>query len=193
MNADASIVIRKCTLAPIIAALLIFFFYGACPEIFGSLACLLWQLLLLTFLPLLAYPLQPVLPYFRKKGREGQRYLAILFAFLGYFLDVAVTLLTRASKELCLISWTYFLSGLLILILNRLCKIYASGHAAGVSMAICLPAALNHPEVLLVSVPLHFIVAWASVAAKRHTVQQYIIGALIPPMAMGLVQFVLYK
>ena len=115
------------------------------------------------------------------------------FAFLGYFLDVAVTLLTRASKELCLISWTYFLSGLLILILNRLCKIYASGHAAGVSMAICLPAALNHPEVLLVSVPLLFIVAWASVAAKRHTVQQYIIGALIPPMAMGLVQFVLYK
>lgn len=190
MNADASIVIRKCTLAPIVAALLLIFFYATCPEIFGSFASLLWQLL--TLFPLLAYPLQPVFPFFRKKGREGQRYLAILFAFLGYSLDVIVTLLTHASKELCLISWTYFLSGVLILILNRICKIRASGHAAGVSIAICLPAALNRPEVLLVSVPMLFLVAWASVAAKRHTVQQFIIGALIPPMAMGLVQFVLF-
>ena len=78
MNADASIVIRKCTLAPIVAALLLIFFYATCPEIFGSFASLL------------------------------------------------------------------------------------------------------------------FLVAWASVAAKRHTVQQFIIGALIPPMAMGLVQFVLF-
>lgn len=192
MNADASIVIRKCTLAPIVAALLMIFFYGASPEIFGSFASLLWQLLLLTLFPLLAYSLQPVFPFFRKKGREGQRYLAILFAFLGYSLDVIVTLLTHASKELCLISWTYFLSGVLILILNRICKIRASGHAAGVSIAICLPAALNRPEALLVSVPMLFLVAWASVAAKRHTVQQFIIGALIPPMAMGLVQFVLF-
>ena len=57
MNADASIVIRKCTLAPIVAALLMTFFYGTCPEIFGSFASLLWQLLLLTLFPLLAYPL----------------------------------------------------------------------------------------------------------------------------------------
>lgn len=191
MNVDASIVIRKCTLAPIVAALLMIFFYGVSPEIFGSFASLLWQLLLLTLFPLLAYPLQLVFPFFRKKGREGQRYLAILFAFLGYSLDVIVTLLTHASKELCLISWTYFLSGVLILILNRICKICASGHVAGVSIAICLPAALNRPEALLVSVPMLFLVAWASVAAKRHTVQQFIIGALIPPMAMGLVQFVL--
>ena len=186
MNADASIVVRKCTLAPIVAALLLIFFYGACPEIFGSFASLLWQLLLLTLFPLLAYPLQPVFPFFGKNGREEQRYLAILFAFLGYSLDAVFTLLTHASKELCLISWTYFLSGILILVFNRLFRIRASGHAAGVSAAICFPLALNQPEVLLISVPVLCIVA-----AKRHTIWQFIIGALIPPIAMGLVQLFL--
>lgn len=192
MNADVSIVIRKCTLAPIVAALLLIFFYATCPEIFGSFASLLWQLLLLILFPLLAYPLQPVLPSFRKKGREGQRYLAMIFAFVGYFLDAAFTLLTHTSKELCLISWTYFLSGILILAFNRLFRIRASGHAAGVSAAICFPLALNQPEVLLISVPVLCLVAWASVATKRHTIWQFIIGALIPPIAMGMVQFVLF-
>ena len=192
MRNDTSIVIRKCTLAPIISALLLIFFYGACPEIFNSVTSLLLQLLFLGFFPLLAYPLQSALSFFRQKGREGQRYLAMIFAFLGYFLDAAFTLLTHASKELCLLSWTYFFSGVLILILNRLCRIRASGHAAGVSAAICLPVALNHPEVLLMSVPVLCLVAWASVTAKRHTIWQFIIGALIPPIAMGLVQVVLF-
>lgn len=191
MRNDTSIVIRKCTLAPIISALLLIFFYGACPEIFSSFISLLWQFLFLTIFPLIAYPLQPIFSFFRQKGREGQRYLAMIFAFLGYFLDAAFTLLTHASKELCLISWTYFLSGILILVLNRLCRIRASGHAAGVSAAICFPLALNHPEVLLISVPVLCLVAWASVTARRHTIGQFIIGALIPPIAMGLVQIFL--
>lgn len=42
------------------------------------------------------------------------------------------------------------------------------------------------------SVPVLCLVAWASVTAKRHTIWQFIIGALIPPIAMGLVQVVLF-
>ena len=44
----------------------------------------------ISFLPLLAYPLQPVIPAFRNKGREGQRTLAMIMSSLGYVIAVAV-------------------------------------------------------------------------------------------------------
>ena len=46
----------------------------------------------ISFLPLLAYPLQPVIPAFRNKGREGQRTLAMIMSSLGYVIAVAVSL-----------------------------------------------------------------------------------------------------
>ena len=166
--------------APLLAAVMLVFLYAAQPEIFGSLGGLLRQLLFLSLFPLLAYPVQPMIPSFREKGREGQRHLAMIFAFAGHLFDGIVNICVPSSRELILIGWVYLLSGIAILLCNRLFRLRASGHAAGVGAVIGLLVLTGHPRTLAVTLPLLFLVFWASIAAKRHTLPQLIGGTLIP-------------
>lgn len=95
--------VRKLTLAPLLAAVMLLYLYTVQPGIFGSVRVLFQQLLFLSLFPLLAYPVQPLIPVFRDKGRDGQRHLAMIFAFIGYLLTCILNIYTGASKELCLI------------------------------------------------------------------------------------------
>ena len=180
MNDSAARMIRIGTLAPLLAAGMLGFLYAAQPGVFGSLGGLLRQLLFLSLFPLLAYPIQPLIPSFREKGREGQRHLAMIFAFAGYLLNGIVNIYVRPSGELILIGWVYLLSGIAILLCNRLFRLRASGHAAGVSAIIGLLVLTGHPETLAVTLPLLLLVFRASITAKRHTLPQMIGGTLIP-------------
>ena len=180
MNASTARIIRVCTLAPLLAAVMLVFLFAAQPEVFGSLGGLLRQLLFLSLFPLLAYPVQSLIPPFREKGREGQRHLAMISAFAGYLLNGIVNICVHPSGELVLIGWVYLLSGITILLCNRLFRLCASGHAAGVSAIIGLLVLTGHPEMLAVTLPLLLLVFRASIAAKRHTLPQLIGGALIP-------------
>lgn len=182
MNHSAAHTLRKCTVAPLLAAGMLVFLYAVQPALFGSIGGLLRQLLFLSLFPLLAYPVQPLIPSFREKGREGQRHLAMLFAFAGYLLNVLVNLVTGTAGELARVGWVYLLSGMTILLCNRLLCLRASGHAAGVGAVIGLLALSGHPGTLAVTLPLLVLVFWASVAAKRHTLPQLISGVLIPFM-----------
>ena len=157
MNASAARIIRICTLAPLLAAVMLVFLYAAQPEIFGSLGGLLRQLLFLSLFPLLAYPVQPMIPSFREKGREGQRHLAMIFAFAGHLFDGIVNICVPSSRELILIGWVYLLSGIAILLCNRLFRLRASGHAAGVGAVIGLLVLTGHPRTLAVTLPLLFL------------------------------------
>ena len=186
MNRSAAFTIRKFTLAPILAAFMLIYLYIVQPEIFGfilvpgNISVLIRQLLFLSLFPLLAYPTQPLISAFRHKGREGQRYLAMLFAFIGYLLNCILNSCTHAPWELQMIGWVYLLSGIMILLVNRLCGFRASGHAAGVGAVIGIPVVLGHPSAVIVSLPLMIVVGWASITTKRHTIQQFAGGLLIP-------------
>ena len=81
--------VRIFTAAPILASGLLIVLGLQRPEIFSGPAQWLLSLLFLGVLPLLGYPLQPYLPYFKAAGRPGQRTLAMLFAALGYRLPHA--------------------------------------------------------------------------------------------------------
>ena len=186
MDRSTALTIRKLTLAPLMAAFMLIFLYVIQPAIFGTIPVLLRQLFFLSLLPLLAYPVQPLISSFRDKGRNGQRYLAMIFAFIGYLLNCILNSCTHASKELQLIGWVYFLSGITILLLNRLCGLRASGHAAGVGAVVALLTALGYPKTLVVTIPLLCLVCWASIAAKRHTLPQFIGGTLIPTLLTAL-------
>lgn len=70
--------VRKLTLAPLLAAVMLLYLYTVQPGIFGSVRVLFQQLLFLSLFPLLAYPVQPLIPVFRDKGRDGQRHLAMI-------------------------------------------------------------------------------------------------------------------
>lgn len=187
MKYSIAYTVRKITLAPLLAAVMLLCLYAVQPQIFGSVYVLFWQVLFLSLFPLLAYPIQPLLPTFLNKGRDGQRYLAMIFAFVGYLADCILNFCTAASRELRLIGWVYFLSGILILTLNRLCGVRASGHAAGIGAAASLLVALGYPETLTVSLPLLGLVCWASITAKRHTLPQLIGGIMIPTALTALI------
>ena len=176
-------IVRVATLAPIIALIAATIMFVCKPEIFGDAATYILTLVFLTVLPLLAYPLQPVFPAFRDKGRSGQRTLAMIMAVVGYILGIIFALVWQLSQTLFMFFLTYLLSGLLLLLFNKGFKIKASGHAGGVSGPIVFLIYVFGP-VALWGIPVLIAVYWASLCMKRHTPGELEFGSVIPPAAV---------
>ena len=175
-----SLVIRKITVPPTFAATLLVVAYVMYPHYFGSICQVVGGLVFLCILPLLAYPLQKYVPHFKDNGRDGQRSLAMIFSAVGYLLGTAVALLTSAPAQLKIIYFEYLLCGISMIIINKVFKQKASGHACGVvgPILVMLYFKMLIPAVigLMLVVPV-FI---ASVKTKQHTVPQLIGGSFIP-------------
>lgn len=176
--------VRILTLAPILALVALTILFFARNEVFSSqpaengLRHYLFTVFFLTVFPLLAYPMQPIVPGFRGKGRDGQRHLAILMAVLGYIGAVIYAFAAKAPVGLRIVSLSYLLSGLLVAVFNKFFHIKASGHASGVAGPISLLCYFCGWWALLgslIAVP----VFWASLRMKRHTLPQLVIGAAL--------------
>ena len=185
MNVLAKIV-RILTVAPImaLATLITLFVFNA--SLFWGTHLFVLAIIFLCILPLLAYPLQPIIPHFKDKGREGQRNLAMIFAVSGYVLGCLTNLFLSASPALWFIYLSYLFSGALIVLTNKLLKLRASAHACGI---VGPTALLMYFGVLFAFIPgiiLYLGALWASVRMKRHTWQQFIGGAIIPIAVIAL-------
>lgn len=64
-------VIRCLTVAPLMACVMLLILYGRDKALCGQAAGLAESLVFLVALPLLAYPLQPLLPGYRDRGRKA--------------------------------------------------------------------------------------------------------------------------
>lgn len=184
--------IRVLTLAPemALAALTLLFVYR--PAMFAGALDYAMALLFLTVFPLLAYPLQPLLPKFRDAGRRGQRRLAIIMAVAGYLFGILYALFAHVSRELLLVYLGYLLSGALIALFNRTFAIRASGHACGVAGPVAFLYVFFGPRALWGLVVLA-LVYWASLRMKRHTVSQLLWGSVLPVGAVRLAQELLLR
>lgn len=171
-------IIRTVTVAPIMALLTLSLLYLRQPAIFGGLVNYCFSLVFLTVLPLLGYPLQPVLPHFRQQGREGQRNLAIVMAVVGYIASVVYGLVAKIPTTLWVIYLTYFISGVGIVVFNKLLKIRASGHACGIAGPIAI-LVYYFGVVALLGLLLLALVFYTSIKMKRHTFSQLVWGSLI--------------
>ncbi len=181
MKSKITKIIRVLTVAPLMAFFTVLTLFLVSDEAFGGSTLLfLLSVLFLTVLPLLAYPLQPVIPGFRKKGREGQRNLAMLFANGGYILGCITNLFMDAPTVLWIIYLEYLFSGMLILIFNKVFKLRASAHACGVIGPGVMLFSFGIYPALAVSAILWGAALWASLSMKRHTVPQFIGGSAIP-------------
>ncbi len=190
MNKIAKI-IRIFTVAPLMALLTVVVLYIASPESFGGNPWLLvLSIFFLTVLPLLAYPMQNVIPYFKDKGREGQRNLAMLFANGGYILGCITNLFMDAPAALWIIYLEYLFSGMLILIFNKVFKLRASAHACGVIGPGVMLFSFGVHAFLIVSVILWGAALWGSLAMKRHTLPQYLGGSVIPIAVLAVLQLI---
>lgn len=180
--------VRVITVAPFMALVMLTVIFITSPSFFGSTLFFALAVLFLTVLPLLAYPMQPITPYFRHKGRDGQRNLAILFAVAGYLMGCVTALCMHAPKSLLFIYLSYLLSCVFIILLKLIFNIKASGHACGVSgpftILICFGKAVG-----FLGIPILLAVFWSSLKIKRHDVGQLIAGGIVPVVSMLVVSF----
>lgn len=130
--------IRIVTTPPILITALILILSISRDDIFRGMGEILMSILLLGMVPVLAYPLQRILPGWKEGGREGQRNLAFVLNLAGYMSALILGYLSGAGKNLKLIDITYFLSVVILTAFNKFIHIRASGHACGVTGPLLL-------------------------------------------------------
>ncbi len=167
------------------ALLLLIVLYYAKADFFGNTLNLILAIFFLVVLPVMAYPLQPLIPYYKDKGRDGQRSLAMWMASAGYILGIISAIFLPVSNYLLIIYMTYLLSGISLVLLNKVVKIKASGHACGVAGPIFSLIYFIGPW-LLFGILVLAAVFWASLSMKRHDKVELIIGTTVPTYALLL-------
>lgn len=175
-------IIRVATVPPIMASAL-FIILGAYRTL--GLVDTLLGILFLGILPILSYPLQRFIPYYKDKGREGQRNLAIIFSVVGYILGCVLALIFDAPlNTVVFIYLDYLISGVLIAVFNKLFHLKASGHACGIvgPVAMLIYWGLYIPAA--VGAVLTVFVFISSIKMKRHTFLQLVGGSAITVSAL---------
>lgn len=181
--------IRKITVPPIFAMAFLLVIYFMQPSIFTSVWQLMFGIFFLGILPILGYPLQKYIPYFKKKGREGQRSLAMIFSVAGYLLGTFTVLVTKNSSELCTVYLEYLFSGIAMLVFNKVFHLKASGHACGIVAPVLLFLYFNMfiPAVIggLFIIP----VLISSFKTKRHSIPQLLGGCMISTVCLIIIKY----
>lgn len=174
----ASKIIRVLTIPPIIAFLMVVILFQAMGNDFGTMRDFILALVFLVLLPALGYPLQRIIPFFKEKGREGQRLLAMIHAVLGYIFGTVYAFCIGAMPLFRIIFLTYLLSGIQIMLFNKVFQLKASGHACGVTAPFIVLSTLSK-YFLGVGIVLIIFVYASSLKIKRHSIGQLIGGSTI--------------
>lgn len=183
-------VTRILTIAPIMALGLILILYFSDLDIFNNYIDLLILILSIVIIPPFAYPIQRKFVIFKGDMRVQERKLAIIFSFLSYIILLIYALFFETTFLYKVVSTTYFISGLLILISSFILKNNASGHMCGVCGPVVLLFYFLGGKWLIAFVLLIFV-GWSSLYLKRHTFVQLIRGSLIPIIGL-LISIVIF-
>lgn len=189
MNKVSSFV-RIITIPPVFAVLLLVITFVMNKAYIGSLWNVVIGVLTLTVLPSLAYPLQRYIKPFKDKGRDGQRTLAMIFSFIGYLAGTVLSYIMSAPTELKIIYYEYLFCGVAILILNKVFKIKASGHACGIVGPVLVALYFKMYISALIGACLVIPVYISSIKTKRHTSKQLIVGSIIPAVVLILIHLI---
>ena len=182
---------RAITLAPVIAMISLTATAIFRPDVIGTAWHYAYMMLFLGILPLLAYPLQPYIPRFADKGRSGQRTLAMLFAVAGYLLNFAVSLLAQPTRGMWLICLEYLLSGVLILVFNKVLHIKLSAHGCGSAGPVALMLYFGMPIPALVMAAMTARAYVSSVRAGHHTMGQLLGGSAVSVVLLAVLAAVM--
>ena len=184
--------LRIMTIPPVLAIVLITVIFGADQASFGGYTQYGAMILFIAVFPSLAYLLQPFLPGFKEKGREGQRELAFFTSVLGYLCGVIFAIVTRAPSIIHIICWSYLLSVGLLTLVNKTTPVKASGHACGVAGPLC--ALIYYFGIIALPVTVVFILmAWSSIKLKRHGCFDIIFGGATSVTAFFLALLVISR
>ncbi len=179
--------LRICTLPPIMALLMLSVLYCFCPELFGGVEYYLLAALFLVVIPVLVYVLKPEHSDSPKgEGREEQRSAAMWLSLGSYLSGSVLAAVLKSSVELKKIYLVYVISGLLMLFINKVLGMRASGHACGVmGMVVCLFDSVGIPALL----GFLFLAATyaASLKMRRHSWDELIVGSILPILSSCMI------
>jgi hypothetical protein len=171
-------IIRIITVPPIMILGLIIILSSLRTDIFQNKAQIIISILFLVIVPILAYPLQPILPKFKDKGREGQRELAFILNIVGYVLVVIIGYFMRVDSNLQFIYNTYLISVILLTIINKVFHIRASGHACSATAPLLFLVYFIGFKSIIHCIIIAAGTIWASLTLKRHTKKDISMGAI---------------
>lgn len=169
--------IRAVTVPPVLVCVLILVLSVARDDIFYELRDIIMSFVLLGVVPVLAYPLQRLLPGFQDKGREGQRKLAFILNIAGYTLAFILSFAFHVNDRLMLIYTTYFCSVIILAVFNLL-HIRASGHACSAAGPFLFFIYFTGWTAVIPCLVVMALIIWSSLILKRHTIKELTLGLL---------------
>lgn len=171
-------VVRVVTIPPVMVSALVIILRFAKDNVITNTWEMAMALLCLAVVPILAYPLQKLIPALNKKGREAQRNLAIALSAAGYLAGWLYGVIAGCNNNLMLIFGTYLLSVILLLVCNKVLKLRASGHACSISGPIVFLSYFLGFGASIICILLYGIILWASLKLKRHTLKDFLTGTV---------------
>jgi hypothetical protein len=171
--------IRVLSVPPVMVTALILILYRQDRLIFRNTSDVVMPIVFLGFVPVLAYPLQHLIPALRQNGREAQRKLAFLLSMIGYTLALIWAVFHPVSSQMLLLCLTYFFSVVLLTLCNKALHVHASGHACSVTGPLLLLIYLVDWTLIFPCIASGLLIAWSSLYLKRHTAKELLTGSLV--------------
>ena len=170
--------VRIISIPPVMVGILLVLIFTLRDDVITTAAEMVASLLGLTVLPILAYPVSFIVPSILKKGREGQRSLAMYFSTVGYVAVFVYGLIAGVGTGLMHIYAGYLFSVVIILVSNKVFKVRVSGHACSVSGPLVYSGFFLGVWGIVVGAVCWGVILWASLAMKRHTFKEFVLGTL---------------
>ena len=171
--------IRVLSVPPVMVSVLILILAFSKDGIFRSALEIVITIVLLGFVPILAYGLQKILPGFKEQGREGQRKLAFITNLVGYSAAFLWALIADVENALLLICLTYFFSVVFLTICNNGLHYRASGHASSFTGPLVLLIYFFGWKVIIPCLVIAALIIWSSIYLKRHTAKEIVGGIVV--------------
>ena len=173
----AAKIIRVASIPPVMVTILIAILSVYRNDVFATWQEAAMAVLFLAILPAMAYPVCAAVPKLKAMGREGQRNTAFIFSFISYLLGWIYGALCHVGQYSVLIYTIYLFSVLLLLLLNKVFHLRASGHGCSVTGPIVLIGYFFGIWGAFAGAAAFLAILWASIRIKRHTVAEFMLGA----------------
>ena len=183
--------VRGFTVPPAVVSALLVLLWCLRTDVIGNAVDLWLSLLFLALVPVLAYPLQRVIPSLRAEGQRGARKLAFALSLCGYTAALTVSLLRGAVPNLAYIDAVYLCSVVVLTVINLFTPWHASGHACSIVGPVALLGCFFGLPAILGGALFVALSFWSSVYLKRHTVREYLLGAL-SPIVSGVLMYLIF-
>lgn len=184
-------IVRGVTVPPVMVTVLLTLLYFLRDDVVTNVPDLLLSILFLAVVPVLAYPLQSIVPAFRPGGQKMKRKLAFILSIMGYIAAFIVSIIRGAVPNLAYIDAVYLCSVVVLTLINLLTPWHASGHACSIVGPVALLACFFGWRAILLGALLIALSFWSSVYLKRHTVREYLLGA-VSPLISALLMYLIF-